>query len=96
MTFLSHPTCSSGLIYDFVDHYTLLNGKRQFLLTCKVSRHCTMLLFKFKRQYLLTCKVRRLHGSRPIIGSNVGSIVYTSGDSPFIARRVDSLPLCPD
>ena len=37
----------------------LLNGKRQFLLTCKVSRYSTMLLFKCKMQYLLTCKVRR-------------------------------------
>ena len=37
----------------------LLNGKRQFLLTCKVSRYCTMLLFKCKRQYLLTCQVSR-------------------------------------
>ena len=23
MTFLSHPTCSSGFIHDFMDHYTL-------------------------------------------------------------------------
>ena len=34
-----------------------------------------------------------LHGSWPIIGSNAGSIV---GDSPFIARRVNRTPLCPD
>ena len=34
--------------------------------------------------------------SRPIIGSNVGSIVYTSGDSPLIAKRVNRVPLCPD
>ena len=26
-----------------------------------------------------------LNGSRPIIGSNVGSMMYMSGDSPFIA-----------
>ena len=37
-----------------------------------------------------------LHGSGPIIGSNVCSIVYMSGDSPFIARRVNRVPLCPD
>ena len=23
MTFLSHPTCSSGFIHDFMDYYTL-------------------------------------------------------------------------
>ena len=50
----------------------------------------TMLLFKCKRQYLLTCKVSRyclfgLHSSRPMIGSNVGLIMYMSGDSPSIA-----------
>ena len=33
-----------------------------------------------------------LHGSRPIIGSNIGSIVDMSGDSPFIARRVNRVP----
>ena len=37
-----------------------------------------------------------LHGSRSLIGSNVGSIVYTSGDSPLIARKVNRVPLCPD
>ena len=37
-----------------------------------------------------------LHGSRPIIGSNVCTMLYTSGDSPFIARRVNRVPLCPD
>ena len=37
-----------------------------------------------------------LHGSRPIIGSNIDSIVEMSGDSPFIARRVNRVPLCPD
>ena len=37
----------------------LLNGKRQFLLTCKMSRYRTMLLLKCKRQYLLTCKISR-------------------------------------
>ena len=37
-----------------------------------------------------------LHGSGPIIGSNVGSIGDMSGDSPFIARRVNRVPLCPD
>ena len=37
----------------------LLNGKRQFLLTCKMSRYRTMLFLKCKRQYLLTCKVSR-------------------------------------
>ena len=37
-----------------------------------------------------------LHGSRPIIGSNIGSIVDISGDSPFIAKRVNRVPLCPD
>ena len=37
-----------------------------------------------------------LHGSRPIIGSNAGSIVDMSGDSPFIGRRVNTVPLCPD
>ena len=31
-----------------------------------------------------------------MIGSNVGSIVYTSSDSPFIARRVNRVPLCLD
>ena len=35
-----------------------------------------------------------LHSSRSIIGSNAGSIVYMSGDSPFIARTVNRLPLC--
>ena len=35
-----------------------------------------------------------MHGSWPIIGSNVGSIVDMSGDSPFIARRVNRV--CPD
>ena len=37
-----------------------------------------------------------LHGSRPIIGSNVGSM---SGDPPFNAKRVNRVPLrglCPD
>ena len=70
----------------------LLNGKRQFLLTCKVSRYCTMLFFKCKRQYLLT--LQGLHGSTSIIESNVRSIVYTSSESPFIARRVNRVPLC--
>ena len=37
----------------------LLNGKRQFLLTCKMSRYRTMLLLECKRQYLLSCKVSR-------------------------------------
>ena len=37
-----------------------------------------------------------LHGTRPIIGSNVGSIVDMSGDPPFIARRVNRMPLSPD
>ena len=37
-----------------------------------------------------------MHGSWPIIGSNVGSIVDMLGDSPFIARRVNRVPLCPD
>ena len=37
-----------------------------------------------------------LHNSRPIIGSNVGSMVDMSGDSPFIARRVNRVPLYPD
>ena len=41
MTFQRHPSCSSGLIQDFLDHYTL-ECKRQFLLTCKVSRYRTM------------------------------------------------------
>ena len=50
MIFLSHPTCSSGFIYDFVDHYTLEWQKA-------VSAY--LVLFKFKRQHLLTCKVRR-------------------------------------
>ena len=52
MTFLSHPSCSSGFIWIRL----LLKGKRQFLLTCRVSRY-----------YLLT-----LHGStRPILGTMV-------------------------
>ena len=37
-----------------------------------------------------------MNRSMPIIGSNVGSIVCTSGDSPFIARRVNRVPLCPN
>ena len=37
-----------------------------------------------------------LHGSRPIIGSNFGSIVDMSGESPFIARRMNRVPLYPD
>ena len=37
-----------------------------------------------------------LHGSRSIIGSNVGSKVDMSGDSPFIARRVNRVLLCLD
>ena len=37
----------------------LLNGKSNFLLTCKMSRYRTMLILKCKRQYLLTCKVGR-------------------------------------
>ena len=37
-----------------------------------------------------------LHSSWPIIGSNVGTMVYMAGDSPFIARRVNRRPLCPD
>ena len=37
-----------------------------------------------------------LPGSRPIIGSNFGSIEDMSGDFPFIARRVNKVPLCPD
>ena len=98
MTLLSHPACSSGFIHDFMDHYTL---EWQFLLTCKVSRYCTILLFKCKRQYLLTCKVSRYcllacTAVGLIIGSNVGSIVYMVGDSPSIARRVNRVPSCPD
>ena len=43
-----------------------------------------------QRQYLLTCKVRKycilaLYDSKPIVGFNVGSMVYMSGHSPFIA-----------
>ena len=38
---------------------------------------------KNKRWYLLTCKVR--NGSRLMIGSNVGSMMHMSCDSPFIA-----------
>ena len=34
--------------------------------------------------------------SRTIIGSNIGSIVGISGDSPFIARRVNRVPICLD
>ena len=37
-----------------------------------------------------------LHIISPLIGSNVGSIVDMWGDSPFIARRVNRVPLCPD
>ena len=51
-----------------------------------------MLHFKGKKQYLLTCKVSSeqilsfgVHDSRPMIWSNVGSMMYMSGDSPFIA-----------
>ena len=34
---------------------------------------------------MITCKVSLgLHGSRPMIGSNVGSMMHMSGDSPFI------------
>ena len=54
-------------------------GKRQFLLTCKLSRYYHS----------------ALHDSMPIIGSNVGSMVCVASDSPFIARSVNSVPLCP-
>ena len=107
MTFPSHPSC----FYGFIWIRLLLKGKRQFLLTCKVSRY-----------YLLP-----LHGSRPMLGTmpskhktstqcwintgppattlaqlryNIGSmsracwVVYMTGDSPFIARRVNRAPLC--
>ena len=49
MTFLSHPSCSSGSVYFSK------TGKRQFLLTCKVSRY-----------YLLA-----LHDRWPILGTMV-------------------------
>ena len=50
----------------------------------------TILLYKCKRQYLLTCKVSKyctlaLHGSRHIIATNVGLMMYMSGDSISIA-----------
>ena len=67
-------------IYPGFSRSLLLKGKRQILLTCKVSRY-----------YLLA-----LYGSRPIIGTNVCTMVYMSGDSPFIARRANRVPLCPD
>ena len=79
MTFLRHPSCSSGLFQDFPDHYTLEWQK-------------AISAYLYNEQILPF----GLHGSRPIIGSNIGSIVDMSGDSPFIARRVDSVPLCPD
>ena len=69
IAFLSHLAYSSGFIQDFLDHYTALQRQRQYLLTCKVSKYCSL----------------ALHGSRPIIRTNVGLMMYMSGDSPFIA-----------
>ena len=48
MTFLRHPRCFWITI--------LLNGERQFLLTCKVNKYRTMLLFK--------CKMHNAQGSQ--------------------------------
>ena len=31
-----------------------------------------------------------------MLGTNVCTMVYMSADSPFIARRVNEVPLCPD
>ena len=75
----------------------LLNGKRHFLLTCKMSRYRTMLLLKCKRQYLLTCKVSRYCllacTAVDLIGYIVGSML---GDPPFNAKMVIRVPVCPD
>ena len=60
---------SSSMFFRIYPEF-VLNGKRQFLLTCL-----------------------GLHGSRPMIGSNAGSIVYMSS---FIAMRVNRVPLFPE
>ena len=70
MTFLNHPACSSGFIKDFLDNNATLKIQKA------VSAY---LLVK------LADTAFGLHGSRSIIGSNVGLIMYMSGDSPFIA-----------
>ena len=69
MTFLSHPACSFGFIQDFLDRYAALQMQK----TVSAYLSCEQIL-SFD-----------LHGSRPIKGSNVDSLVYMSGDSPFIA-----------
>ena len=65
----------------------------------------TILLRESKMQYLLICKVSRycllaLHGSRPIIGTNVGSMMYMcrgfSIHSLNKNKRVNRVPLCED
>ena len=97
MTFLSHPTCSSGFIHDFMDHYTLEWQKAvsSYLLSEQILHYAALQIQEAASasEQILSFG---LHGSRLIIGSNVGSIVYTSGYSPFIARRVSRVPLCPD
>ena len=76
MTFPSHSSYLSRIFWILI----LLNGKMQFLFTCKVSRY-----------YLMA-----LHGSRPLLGTNVCTMAYVAGDSPLIARRVNIVPLCAD
>ena len=56
VTFLSHPSCSSGFIWI----RPLLKGKRQFLLTCKVSIY-----------YLLA-----LHGSSSLVDKVIYCAFY--------------------
>ena len=50
-----------------------------------------MLTYKLSRYCLLA-----LHAGMPILCTIVCTMVYMSGDSPFIARRVNRVPLCPD
>ena len=41
-------------------------------------------------------QILALYGSRPILCTNACIIVYVAGDPPFIARRVNRVPLCSD
>ena len=69
MTFVSHPACSSGFIYNFLDHYAALQMQKA------VSAY-------LQSEQILPFG---LHGSMPIIGSIVGSMMYMPCDSPFIS-----------
>ena len=40
MTCLSHPTCSAGFIYDFIDHYTLEWQKAVSAYMCTGHSDC--------------------------------------------------------